>query len=496
MTNLRKYVITFFNGLPASSGGAGAASYKSYLLGAIYAFMANESRETALAVYRIFFDIRRENGSGDVFAFLENFENRTAFCMDRRRDYLVHSVNTFLFGLSIFAQSPILRREWDADYAEFIKVWGTAALLHDIAYPIESAGRELTSRTTALKAFPCFSPALPAGYDGAALLQRDCGPLAGVLGIPPAELDRLLSARRSAFDHGILGAVLLLNSFNGLFERDILLQSAAAAIAHTMHQNPSVHPAALSLHKCPLAYLLTLCTALEEWSAAPDQRLNSIDEAVIFLLDEHLDITYLAKNNPLPANFAEAKQEQIARAIQTEDLFPNGMHIRCQAAVFHKAESGAGNPYYIPLSALSRLAAILYEHGRQNRRKSGGDWEPEFQSLSDELKYANFCQAELLLEKLDILGLRAVSVSEDGDAVDRISEADIRKLAEQEHGEWVRERTAQGWSYGRHLDTERKLSPYLLPHSALPEDIQEANFSAVRDIPYLLKKAGYKAIKK
>ena len=73
MHNLRKYVVTFFSGLSGLKGGAQAAHYKSYMLGAVYAFMANENRDTAFAVYRLFFSACREKGDGDILSFLEQY---------------------------------------------------------------------------------------------------------------------------------------------------------------------------------------------------------------------------------------------------------------------------------------------------------------------------------------------------------------------------------------------------------------------------------------
>lgn len=496
MHNLRKYVVTFFSGLSGLKGGAQAAHYKSYMLGAVYAFMANENRDTAFAVYRLFFSACREKGDGDILSFLEQYEKNASFCMAGQRDYMVHSVNVFLLGLSFFSECPRLRREWEEDYAAFFYSWGAVSLLHDIAYPAEAAGRAFTRRMAECPACNWSSFLQPAQDSSAAFLQQYRAPLSEALGLSGAEWGALSFSSLSAFDHGLWGAVLLLSRLKGLLQPAVLFAGAAAALAHTLCMAPASGWKTLSLSESPLVYLLVLCTALENWSAAPDREANPVEEAVVFMLDEQLSITYIARNGLLPANFAEAKRQAVLQAVAASELFPKGISIRCQAAGYLPAKEGSAAPLLLPLSLLSGLASALYEYGRESRMQNGGEWEPPFEKLSDELKYTNLGQAVSLLDKVQALGLMAVPAENPGQAEKHIAEQEVLRLAEQEHSRWVREKVSQGWAYGRHLDTERKQSPYLLPHSALPEDMQQANFSAVRDIPEILKRAGLKAVKK
>lgn len=47
------------------------------------------------------------------------------------------------------------------------------------------------------------------------------------------------------------------------------------------------------------------------------------------------------------------------------------------------------------------------------------------------------------------------------------------KLAENVHENWSEGRIAQGWTYGRVRDDEKRTTPCLVPYSELPEEEKE-----------------------
>jgi hypothetical protein len=71
------------------------------------------------------------------------------------------------------------------------------------------------------------------------------------------------------------------------------------------------------------------------------------------------------------------------------------------------------------------------------------------------------------------------------------SQEQTKQLAQWEHGRWNVERLKNGWRYGEKKDETRKLSPYLVPWSALPDAIKNYDRDAVRGWPAILAQAGW-----
>jgi hypothetical protein len=62
-------------------------------------------------------------------------------------------------------------------------------------------------------------------------------------------------------------------------------------------------------------------------------------------------------------------------------------------------------------------------------------------------------------------------------------------MAEAQHRRWVSERLTAGWIYSKEKDIEKKLSPYLIPWSELPEDIKEYDRRTIHALPQLVTNA-------
>ncbi len=67
----------------------------------------------------------------------------------------------------------------------------------------------------------------------------------------------------------------------------------------------------------------------------------------------------------------------------------------------------------------------------------------------------------------------------------------IESLAEMEHGRWNVERLCAGWRFASDKDNEKKLSPYLVAWSQLPQGIRDYDRKAVRFFPEVLAAGGY-----
>ena len=150
MTNMRNYVKDCFDGVLSDSKIEGV----QYLWAALDEFLEKETKERAFAVYTSFFDCFRINLEGgsfvDLLDALHSYEEQSAVLLDKQRDHLIHSVNVFVLGLSIYTRNVHFRSYADTmakdcpyegaqafPAEEFLYRWGLASLLHDVGYPVE-----------------------------------------------------------------------------------------------------------------------------------------------------------------------------------------------------------------------------------------------------------------------------------------------------------------------------------------------------------------------
>lgn len=110
----------------------------------------------------------------------------------------------------------------------------------------------------------------------------------------------------------------------------------------------------------------------------------------------------------------------------------------------------------------------------------------QWDGLLDYLKESNRQQADHILDKLRLIGCRAVQVSGRPVTLVEFTEDEIETLARSEHARWVIERVRNGWTPGAQRDVRRKTSPYLAPWLELPDRIKERNRNLIRRIPDFL----------
>ena len=90
--------------------------------------------------------------------------------------------------------------------------------------------------------------------------------------------------------------------------------------------------------------------------------------------------------------------------------------------------------------------------------------------LPQSLKDSNLAQAADIPAKLAAVGCRLERLA-DWDAPPVVfTDEEVERLARREHDRWVAERRAAGWVPGPVKDTDRKISPYLVPWEELSED--------------------------
>jgi hypothetical protein len=120
--------------------------------------------------------------------------------------------------------------------------------------------------------------------------------------------------------------------------------------------------------------------------------------------------------------------------------------------------------------------------------KSMRPWE----ELPEDLRYSNFAQASHVGTKL--ASIHCVIVPESGPAPDFTFTADeIRLLAEMEHERWVRERSAQGYTYGP--DRDGRHHPDLVHWEQLSDRARDMDRDAVQRIPAILGQAGFQILR-
>ncbi len=165
MKTLHTYVEDFFELIESSEGSETNPNFVNALKMALLAFLNNETKENAAAVYEIFFSTYRvvlENSNNtflDLLDMLSAYEERAATLIDKQRDHYVHSVNVFILGLCIYSQNTNFRdafkktnidrekypENYPNEHEEFLFRWGIAALFHDVGYPVEIIGKQIES---------------------------------------------------------------------------------------------------------------------------------------------------------------------------------------------------------------------------------------------------------------------------------------------------------------------------------------------------------------
>jgi hypothetical protein len=564
MKNTAEYVNNYFMGFRQETGLEGA----TYLREALNEFLEQETNDKALAVYTAFFDcfrIKLEGGSFiDLLDALLAYEEHSSVLLDKQRDHLVHSVNVFVLGLSIYAQNTYYRKAFEkalcnpydgalsTPSAEFLYRWGLAALLHDIGYPIEIIHNQFKSFIAFVgdsyskkgsepfldyfhfdtldsisdilfkSAFTQkFTASLPDGIEldplkPTHLLAYNFHSTLGVnyKTVRDAITKFLSVMQKNGFvDHGYYSAIILLKWYGYLIQRsglpaDVLynplLDSAGAIFLHNYYRNGLMKPpfslGALSVSKHPLGYLLILCDELQEWNrtayGSKDKKRVLAEASDIIIGNGSLRIHYITTSGVMDEDFGAKKADFLRNVLAMSDIFPDEVKITqtTQSEIeIHRKDNVTPRPL---LQSLETMAKIIHTNYNKKREADGKPVEyPTWEGLPDTLKYSNVRQARGVYAKLAYCGF---NVSEtpipDAEEVFDFTPEQIEMLARDEHDEWVKERVANGWTYGER-DAIKKTSPYIVPYIALTEEIKDYDRDAVRNVFPMLRQLGLKVYK-
>lgn len=142
-----------------------------------------------------------------------------------------------------------------------------------------------------------------------------------------------------------------------------------------------------------------------------------------------------------------------------------------------------------------RIARQIFANYQAHRARDGKPVEYRtFDEQPEDFKESCRDQAREMRGKLESLDFAIVPWAEcaEDHRVETLSERQVEHLAEREHERWVAERTRSGWTYAPGpKDVAAKTSPYLVPWDDLDEDIKNYDRAPVREMPALLKEAGF-----
>ncbi len=574
MNNLKRYIDHFFGELEVFEDVARGHSYKAYMHQAVLQFLDNETKESAFAVYQAFFDSYRITLKGDTNPFIDlldvlrSYEENAATLIDKQRDHYIHSVNVFILGLCLYAQNGNYRKafeavnlnkadypfSYDTKHEEFYYRWGIASLFHDVGYPVEIIGKQISKfmdfatavdgnkkvRThlefenfndlnTIAEVLPKreFTKAYYDEYDTCVYvdLLKPVDLLAHKLhvslGVNLKEAKAALEgfaevmAKNGFIDHGYYSAIIVLKWYGYLIQSCNykpeyffypVLDSASAILLHNYYKNAIMKPpfskGRLSPYDHPVACLLILCDELQEWNreayGIADKKRDHATEVSLTITDRRLEVTYIAGKGMLPESFSAGKESLLRDLLNMDALFPGGFAIGCQsldklAAIPAEIKKNTGIGPRPLLDNLEKLAIAIHELFNQKQLERSPDAPlsyPRFADLPDTLKYSNLRQARSIADKLELMGWEMRPIGSRGEKVEKISADEIERLSMFEHDAWVKERVSTGWVYGEGKDAEKKISPYLLPYDELPEEIRELDRDTIRNMPELLEKIG------
>jgi ppGpp synthetase/RelA/SpoT-type nucleotidyltranferase len=140
---------------------------------------------------------------------------------------------------------------------------------------------------------------------------------------------------------------------------------------------------------------------------------------------------------------------------------------------------------------LERMGRLVHENYRQGmkpnlKKPNTLPWE----LLPEDFRTSSREQAAYAITMLRKSGYRVEKVAA-AKAGASIRDGDVECLAEVEHGRWNFERLRSGWRFGSQKDDDRRISPYLVPWTQLPDSVREWDRKAVRLFPAILAAGGY-----
>ena len=230
----------------------------------------------------------------EIFSQFQKYERLLLYNIPRYRDHFLHTFFVFTIGYFIineWNQKNILifdKNEYPS-IDEIIKSWFICSLLHDVAYPLSNVEKwvpifpkgTLRLDTELVGTFN-WSSFLISGNNHKSIdnlvnlfSQKSNNPNINNSDFLKWIHEQLLKN----YDHGILGALTILN-IQWKNDKHIAEEAALAVALHNYVKNSSLNQ--LRIKDYPLAFLLSFCDAAEEWGR-PSSIIdfNSLDCSMI-----------------------------------------------------------------------------------------------------------------------------------------------------------------------------------------------------------------------
>ena len=110
--------------------------------------------------------------------------------------------------------------------------------------------------------------------------------------------------------------------------------------------------------------------------------------------------------------------------------------------------------------------------------------------LDQTYKEANLQQAKYSVQILRACGFGLREAKGAPKIFKGFTNAEVKRMAEMEHGRWNIERLRNGWRYGKVRDNHKKIHNNLVPWDQLPAETKKYDLEAVRAFPEILAQAG------
>ncbi len=156
------------------------------------------------------------------------------------------------------------------------------------------------------------------------------------------------------------------------------------------------------------------------------------------------------------------------------------------------------NEGLLPSGTIETLAAEIHSDYIRHQESVGQSVQSNplmapWDELPDSCRESNRLQAQHINIKLTAIGCGIELVAHEQNVLINFSGEEIEKMAEMEHARWMHDQVQAGWKFAagpRNL--EKKTHPHLVAWNELPEEIKEQDRFAVRAIPDLLARVGFR----
>jgi ppGpp synthetase/RelA/SpoT-type nucleotidyltranferase len=187
----------------------------------------------------------------------------------------------------------------------------------------------------------------------------------------------------------------------------------------------------------------------------------------------------------------EASGRAVSEVLPDADWWnvPGFVVLPCDPMSMRASVQSAGMP--ADHGPIERMA--VYIHGKfleENRWTKTDPVMMPWDRLRSDLKQSNLEHAAYIGEILGYAGFGIRPITDGTRELPDGFEDKVELMAEMEHGRWNVERIRAGWKYGLVKDSEKRISPFLVPWSELPDEIREYDRKTIRNYPAVLAHVG------